>query len=184
MINWGKCSIRQGYNNAQIWQDSFDSYFQSPSGFQEKDIIWLKYLAGFKAPPVASNRQPQLIILSWRAACDSTIDSDLLRSRCSKLGSSANNVPAKWMDLLDIGHQRWTPWPFCLCAWIIAMLSTIHPAGAAPLLWHKTWVYISPVALAKSLESPKSRMKKKKHILYSPKDRNASLFRYSEGLEG
>ena len=52
------------------------------------------------------------------------------------------------------------PCPFRLCAFIIAMLSTVHAAGAAPLPWHMPCVLMSPVALANSVESPYPVLKK------------------------
>ena len=59
-----------------------------------------------------------------------------------------------------MGNSNVAPCPRRLCAERIAMLTTAHPAGAAPFPWHSPCVFISIVAPEKSFESPNAVRRK------------------------
>eukprot|EP00956_Cyclotella_meneghiniana_P004925 scaffold6070_cov41-Cyclotella_meneghiniana.AAC.4 len=108
------------------------------------------------APPVAIRSSPQFLTL----ACIFTKVSSTLSSSTiliwSISQSSTNKIAANVDLTLDMGHMNMkvAPCPFRLCALRTVMLMTAHPAGAAPLPWHRPWYLISILLCAQPLESP------------------------------
>ena len=93
-------------------------------------------MAGFKAPPVARSRFPQLMIDSCRWPWASITNSVWFIERWKRSVSLTKSPPARWHDCPEIGAMKCALWPFLLCAEIIGILVTSHAAGDVPLPWH------------------------------------------------
>ncbi len=98
-------------------------------------------MLGWRTLPVAISRFPQLLTLSWIAACTLSTLLTFVRSMWRRLVSSTYRMADRWWCRLVIGQYNLAPCPYFLCAPRMQILITAQSASDAPLPW------VSPCAL-------------------------------------
>ena len=111
-------------------------------------------MCGYRAPPGAISKFPQLLTLFWMAVCTLSMLLSLVRLMCNISVSLTYRIADRCCCRFVIRQRDFAPCPFFLCAQRMHMLMTAHPAGAALLPWHNPCVLMLIPPPANAVESP------------------------------